>query len=250
MKACLITIVVILAIIVLLFTAALVYLFAFEKELPQSTIDTLKEYFAGISEASAPYSIYTLNSFGDVESTLTLIVNDYVLLEDTYNRYYINKKGKDENLVLIYKEYATKDYAQIVDAKFYIEDGKYLCKNGENITEYDKDDWETSVLFAFLRATPFYKDGDNVKLKGAETIEKHLSKIKQKGFVIKAYAEGENTSFAMTYNIRTSMISNYDIETRTQAGDVITSKTIENYSISFDISNYINMAAAQENADA
>ncbi len=239
MKGCFIAIAVILVVIIVLLGAAAVYLFAFEKELPQSAIDEIMKNFDGMGDASVPYSIDILNQFDDLNSTNTMTITSTTTNEEVIHKYNINKTGKNETLKLIYEESSGTSLSElevVAAATFYIEDGKYISYSNSVKTEMDQSEWESAVLDAFIIATPFYKDGDVMKLQGGTAIEDNLSKVTQKGFIVKAYASENGVNYTMIFNLQSLELVSYKIEA--EAANI---KTTSEYNIDLDVQKLLNI---------
>ena len=208
MKGCLIAVAIILAIIIVLVAGAAIYLFGFEKELPQSVVDAIKEEIKGISNYGINYDFKTVNEFGDVES-------EYQETEAGKTTIYNMKRtGQDETLVISYEK--IKDGSREIKAVLYKEDGKYMYTVDEGEPEETSQEmWEENVVEIFYGTMPFAvvetEEGYKAKLLGAEAFENGLQTVKQKGFNITAIAMDGQDQYSLSYNLQTGYMTNYSI---------------------------------------
>ncbi len=225
MKTCLIVFAVILAIILVLTTALLVYVFAFEKELPQVAIDQIKQELKGLGDTEININFATVNDFGDISSEYS-----YKHTQAEEKKILMERTGKDDTFVMTFKQYNSEN-TLVYDLKFYKEGGKYMGKAGETASELTQSEWEEYVVAYFMEALPLdIKDG-KATLAGGKVIEEELKTVKQKGFEITAIAGDEIAhSVTMTYNLRTSIVSTYKY---VQYGDPY--NTVREYKLNLDL---------------
>ena len=231
MKTCLIVFAVILAIILVLATALLVYVFAFEKELPQVAINQIKEELKGLGDAEVEVNFALIHDFGDVSCEYKL---SYKPDKHEGKKIIMDRTGKDATFVMTYKEYDV-DNNLAYDLKFYKDGEKYMYKNGEaEAAELTQNEWEAYVKAYFVAAMPLVEKEDKYVLAGGKVIEEELTTVKQKGFEITAIAGSQAGKLVtMTYNLKSSIISTYRIES---AGDPYTE--IKEYKLNLDYSKF------------
>ena len=203
MKGCLIAFAVVLVIILVLVAAAAIYLFGFEKELPQSAIDLIKENLEGISEVSVQIDFNSVNECSDIEGEYHLTV------AGATSKHILKRLGKDETLTLTYQKY--EGDTKIDDLYFYQEDGKYLCLDKGEKKELTQNEWQEYVKTYFFMCMPLEEKGDKAVLLGGSAFENNLETVKQKGFNVTAIAKEGSDVYSMTYNVQTSLLSDYTV---------------------------------------
>lgn len=204
MKGCLIAFAVVLVIILVLVAAAAIYLFGFEKELPQSAIDLIKENLEGISEVSITRDFNTVNECSDIEGEY------HLTQEGSTSKHILKRLGKDATLTLTYQKY--EGDTKIDDLYFYQADGKYYYKeNGGEAIEETQSVWQAAVKEYFFMCMPLEEKGDKAVLLGGSAFENNLETVKQKGFNVTAIAKEGSDVYSMTYNVQTSLLSDYTV---------------------------------------
>ena len=235
MKGCGIAIIVVLIVLMILATAALVVFFGFEKDLPSAFVEKIKAELDGMGDATITVDYNFVNNFGDITTTVTretIKDNTSTLEKGVYERV-----GKDDTLKLTVKVYDREDALQGT-VKFYIEDGKYLFANNNDVHEISEATWKNAISEAFAIGLPLEpKDGD-YKIIGGEYIENNLSRITQKGMSITAYAYNGDDEYCLSYNIRSMLMGQYRITYRGKATDPY-DKYIVTYTADVDISRFM-----------
>ena len=236
MKGCLIAILVVLIILMILVTAALVFFFAFEKDVPASLIDVIQENIAGLGDTTFDVDYDLVNGFGDVADVYTNTIYNSSNEIVTYQKIELIRTGKDETLVLEAKLY-DKDGNQTNHVKLYIEDGKYKYLNNDNVTEYGENEWKSYVVTIFTYCMPFEPKDGKYKLEGSEYLEK-FSRMTQKGMNITAYAYNGDDEYVMIFNLKSSILSSYSMTLYTKEGNVVTFKQVKDYVLDLDLSKF------------
>lgn len=223
MKGCLIAIAIVLVVLIVLVGAAAIYLFGFEKELPQSAIDVIKEQLDGISEVSIEMNFNSVNECSDIEG-------EYHLTEaGSTTKYILKRLGKDETLTLTFISYVGD--TKIDDLYFYQADGKYYYKDhGGEAIEKTQSIWQEAVKTYFFMCMPLEEKGDKAVLLGGSAFENGLETVKQKGFNVTAIAKENDDVYTMSYNIQTGMLSDYTVTFK--------NGTIKKYIVALNINDF------------
>lgn len=236
MKGCAIAVIVVLCVLMVLITAAAVFFFAFEKDVPESLISYIQEGIKGLGDTTFDVNYDLVNEFGDIAETTTRVTYDSQDNIFQYQKIEMVRQGKDGTLVLEAKLF-DKDGNQVTYTKLFIEDGKYKYTLNETTTEETETTWKNYVVSVFIYCMPFETKDSKYKLIGSEYLEK-LSRMTQKGMSITAYAYNGDDEYVMTFNLKSSMLNSYKITTYQKEGSTVISKTVKEYVVDLDLSKF------------
>ena len=238
MKGCLIAFVVVLIVLMILVTAAVVVFFGFEKDLPQSLVDSIKDNFDGLADATVTVDYNLVNEFGDVSCVYEDVYYAANGEELSYLKAVMERKGKDETLTLA-GSILDKNGKVLTSVYYYIEVGKYLFDNKvDPAYEMEETEWKNKLTYAFTSVMPLEARGDKYGLIGAQYIQDNLSRITQKGMNVTAYAYNDLDEYCMTYNLSTNILSSYKITLQGKESDTY-KKRISTYTLGLDLSKFM-----------
>ena len=130
--------------------------------------------------------------------------------EGSTSKHILKRLGKDATLTLTYQKY--EGDTKIDDLYFYQADGKYYYKeNGGEAIEETQSVWQAAVKEYFFMCMPLEEKGDKAVLLGGSAFENNLETVKQKGFNVTAIAKEGSDVYSMTYNVQTSLLSDYTV---------------------------------------
>ena len=237
MKGCLIAIVAVLAILMIIITAGLVYFFAFEKEVPAGLINLIKEEIAGVGSTTFNVDYKLVNEFGDVADVVTNTIYDASGEITYYEKTEMTRSGKDDTLVIEVKYY-DKDGNLAEHIKLYIEDGKYKYIFNEEVLELDEEDWKNCAPVLFASCMPFEEQTDGqYKLEGGEYLE-NFSRMTQKGMDVTAYAYNGDDEYVLAFNLRSTAMSSYKMTLYTKDGETVVQKQVLDFALDLDLSKF------------
>ncbi len=237
MKGCLIAFVVVLIILMILVTAAVVVFFGFEKELPESFVQTIKDEIKGIGDATITVDYNFVNNFGDITSNVEYEIFNKEGTSTYYLKGTVERTGKDETLKLVAKGY-DKEGSQTFYYRYYIEDGKYMYAESETGYEISEATWKNSIAERFVGALPLEAKEGGYKIIGGDVIENNLSKVTQKGMHITAYAYDGADEYCLSYNIGSMQMGEYHITKIGKESDYF-GRMVVSYVCDLDLSKFM-----------
>ena len=236
MKTCAIVFLVIFLILVLILAGLAVYFFCFEKDLPQAAVNAIKDELKGLSDATVKISFDNINSMEGFECTRDIKLEN---APASNCKREVKREGKDESFVMYYKEYEGEATTPTLDLKFYKENGKFMVTQNGTPTELDETEWKSYIVAYFVEATPFEeKENGEYGLFGAYYIEHNLSKIRQKGLDVKAYAYNNDDEYILAFNFMSLKLISYKITLKGTASGTVTIEYVSN----LELGNYVNVS--------